>query len=157
VGLAKALEICAAEMAGERERLRALRSRLLDRLLSGLDGVSVNGDLGRRLDGNLSVAFDGVDGPSLSVCLDGLAVSSGSACASATAEPSHVLTAIGKSRDVALASVRFGIGRFNTEDDVDRAAAIVVGAVRRLRGLGGPARDRIGTEPSGVRHHADRE
>jgi cysteine desulfurase len=133
VGLATALEICVAEREEEALRLRRLRDRLLAALTSALDGVVVNGDLERRLPGNLNVVLPGVDGRSLVIALKGVAISSGAACASASVEPSHVLVAIGRSREEALASVRFGISRFNTEQEIDAAAGIVVDAARKLR------------------------
>jgi len=98
-----------------------------------MDGVRVNGDLERRLPGNLNVAFAGVDGETLMIALDDIAVSSGSACTSATVEPSYVLRAIGVPDDLAHASLRFTVGRFTTEDDIDRAARRVVEVVERLR------------------------
>jgi cysteine desulfurase len=133
VGLAAALDLCMEELSSESERLLGLRTRLLDRLSRAITGVRVNGDLDRRLPGNLNVTVDGIDGPSLIPSLRGLAVSSGSACSTGAAEPSHVLLAIGRSRTEALAAVRFGIGRFNTEADVDGAVAIVAAAVGKLR------------------------
>jgi cysteine desulfurase len=120
-------------MNTERPRLLALRSRLLSRLQAELDDLSLNGEAERRLEGNLNVAIPGIDGRALAVSMRGLAVSSGAACASSAAEPSHVLVAIGRSRADAFASVRFGIGRFNTEEEIDRAAAIVISAVKMLQ------------------------
>jgi cysteine desulfurase len=137
VGLAKALALCLGEMPAERRRILALRSRLLDRLRSALDGMTVNGSLDRRVEANLNVCFAGIDGPSLQVALGGLAVSAGSACSSASLTPSHVLLALGRPRSEALASLRFGIGSFNTEADVDRGAEIVIAAVRKLRTAAG--------------------
>jgi cysteine desulfurase len=133
VGLAAALRLCLEEREEEAVRLRRLRDRLYAKLASAIDGMTPNGDLERRLPGNLNVAIQGVDGRSLLIALRGLAISSGAACASASVEPSHVLVAIGRSREEALGSVRFGISRFNTEQEIDAAAAIVVDAVRKLR------------------------
>jgi cysteine desulfurase len=133
VGLAAALRLCLEERDAEARRLRGLRDRLLAALSAGLGGVLVNGDLERRLPGNLNVVLPGVDGRALVIAVRGLAISSGAACASASVEPSHVLLAIGRSRDEALASVRFGISRFNTEAEIDAAAGIVVDAARKLR------------------------
>jgi cysteine desulfurase len=98
-----------------------------------MDGVSVNGDLERRLPGNLNASFGGVVGETLMIALADTAVSSGSACTSATVEPSYVLRALGVPDDLAHASLRFTLGRFTTEDDIDRAARRVVEVVERLR------------------------
>jgi cysteine desulfurase len=132
VGFGKAADICAAELEQEGTKLRALRDRLLARLQE-LDGVVVNGSMERRLPHNLNVAFQRVEAEALLMSLGDLAVSSGSACASASAAPSHVLTAIGLEDDLARASLRFGLGRFTTEEEVDLAAERVVKAVRHLR------------------------
>lgn len=131
VGFGRAVDIARDEMPAEAERARTLRDRLLDALRSTVDGVTVNGDLGRRLPGNLNVSFDGVDGEALLVGLDDIAVSSGAACTQA--EPSHVLMALGRSKEQALASLRFGIGRTTTADEIDYAADRVSGVVKRLR------------------------
>jgi cysteine desulfurase len=156
VGLARALALCVAERESEAARMLALRTRLLGRLSSGLAGVAVNGELERRLPGNLNVRFDGIDGRALPVMLEGIAVSSGAACSTGAAEPSHVLLAIGCSREQALASLRFGIGRFNTENDVDRAADIVIAAVRNLRDQGGFRRGSLESDRVlGKTSHAD--
>jgi cysteine desulfurase len=158
VGLAAALRLCLAEREQEARRLRLLRDRLLGALAAGIDGVTVNGDLECRLPGNLNVALAGVDGRSLVVALEGLAISSGAACASASVEPSHVLTAIGRSREEALGSVRFGISRFNDEKEIDRAALIVVHAVRKLRrGPGFSGRGLESDPVLGKTSHADRQ
>ncbi|MEO7156725.1 MAG: cysteine desulfurase family protein, partial [Vicinamibacterales bacterium] len=133
VGFGRAAEISGAEMAGESLRVAALRDRLLERLRSRTDGLTVNGAMDARLPGNLNVSFAGIDGEALLVGLDDIAVSSGAACTQA--EPSHVLIALGLSRDRALASLRFGIGRTTTADDIDRAAAKVSDVVARLRQL----------------------
>src|SRR5688572_22573711 len=130
VGFGRAAEIARAEMAGEAKRVGELRDRLLDGL-KGIDGMTVNGSMSDRLPGNLNVSFDGVDGEALLVSLDDVAVSSGAACTQA--EPSHVLLALGLSKDRALGSLRFGIGRATTADDVDYAAKKVSDVVSRLR------------------------
>lgn len=135
VGFGKACEIARKEMIEEGERLRALRNRLLDRIVSRLDDVAVNGDIERRLPGNLNLSFAYVEGESLLVSLKGIAVSSGSACTSASLEPSHVLKAIGVSEELAHTSIRFSLGRFNSENDVDQVSDRVVDVVRRLRAL----------------------
>jgi cysteine desulfurase len=135
VGFGKAAALCKAEMAEEAGRVGALRDRLLARLREGLDDLNVNGSLARRLPGNLNVSFGYVEGESLLMGLRGLAVSSGSACTSASLEPSHVLRALGVREDLQHSSIRFSLGRFNTDEDVDRAAELVVTTVRRLRSL----------------------
>ncbi len=131
VGFGRAVEIAREEMPGEAGRVGKLRDRLLDALRSKADGITVNGDLGARLPGNLNVSFDGVDGEALLLGLDDIAVSSGAACTQA--EPSHVLMALGRSKEQALASLRFGIGRTTTADEIDYAADRVAGVVKRLR------------------------
>jgi cysteine desulfurase len=133
VGFGRAAEIARLEMAAESQRTAQLRDRLLEALRSKIEGMSVNGAMDARLPGNLNVSFAGVDGEALLVSLDDIAVSSGAACTQA--EPSHVLMAIGLSKERALASLRFGIGRGTTTDDVDRAASKVVEVVARLRQL----------------------
>jgi cysteine desulfurase len=132
VGMGEASRILRENMDAENARIAALRNRLWSRL-SQLEGVQVNGDLDRRLPGNLNVAFANVDGETLMMALDDVAVSSGSACTSATVEPSYVLRALGLPDDLAHASLRFTVGRFTTEDDIDRAARRVVEVVQRLR------------------------
>ncbi len=132
VGFGAAAEICATELEQEAARLGALRDRLLGRLRE-LDGVVVNGSLERRLPHNLNVSFERVEPEALLMSLGDIAVSTGSACASASATPSHVLTAIGLGADLARASLRFGLGRFTTQEDVDFAAERVTKAVRHLR------------------------
>jgi cysteine desulfurase len=130
VGFGRAAEIARAEMAGEAKRVGELRDRLLDGL-KGIDGMTVNGSMAARLPGNLNVSFAGIDGEALLVSLDDIAVSSGAACTQA--EPSHVLMALGLTKDRALASLRFGIGRQTTADDVDYAAKKVSEVVSQLR------------------------
>lgn len=135
VGLGKACEICAQEMPEESRRLRALRDRLKDGIFSRLDGVQINGSMEHRLSHNLNVRFDNVEGESLLMGLNDVAVSSGSACTSATLEPSYVLKALGVRDDLADSSIRFGLGRFNTEEEVDYVVDRVVETVKRLRDL----------------------
>lgn len=137
VGLGEACAICAQEMQAEANRLAALRDRLRDKLFGALDGLCVNGSMEHRLPHNLNVGFDGVDGESLLMALDDLAVSSGSACTSELPEPSHVLKALGLADKLAAASLRFGLGRFTTTEEIDYAARRLVEAVRRLRALAG--------------------
>jgi len=138
VGLGKACELAAAEMESEAERLGALRDRLQGRLEAGLEHLRVNGAAGdagkgQRLPGNLNVTFAGVDSESLMMGLRDVALSSGSACTSAAIEPSHVLRALGLSEEEAHSSIRFGLGRFNTEEEMDFVAERVVDVVRKLR------------------------
>jgi cysteine desulfurase len=131
VGFGAAAEIARAEIGTEATRVRQLRDRLLERLRKTTDGLTVNGDLDARLPGNLNVSFDGVDGEALLVSLDDIAVSSGAACTQA--EPSHVLRALGLTTVRALASLRFGIGRQTTAEEIDYAARKVADVVSRLR------------------------
>ena len=133
IGFGKACALCAEEMEAEAQRLGALRDRLLDRMMQALDGVSLNGGPDQRLPSNLNLSLAGVDGESLLLGLDDIAVSSGSACTTDTPEPSHVLRALGIKPELAHASIRFGLGRFNTAEEVDYASAKVVDVVNRLR------------------------
>ena len=139
VGFAKALELCLVELPAEAVRLAELRDRLAAGLSENLDGVSLNGpalpDRTRRLSGNLNLSFAHVDGEALMMSMKRLAVSSGSACTSADPEPSHVLRALGLNDDLTRASLRFGLGRFNTAGDVEFAIGAVSEAVVRLRKL----------------------
>jgi len=135
VGLGKACEIASLEMAEEGQRIRRMRDQLYERIRSRLDDLHLNGDLEKRLPGNLNLSFAYVEGESLLMSLKGIAVSSGSACTSASLEPSHVLQALGVSEELAHASVRFSLGRFNTMDEVEIVADRVVEAVQRLRAL----------------------
>ena len=135
VGLGKACELCMKEMPQESERLRRLRDRLKEAIMSRLDGTAVNGSLARRLPNNLNLSFSGVEGDALLMGINDVAVSSGSACTSAMIEPSYVLRALGVSEDLAHSSIRFGLGRFNTEEEVDYVADRVVETVKRLREL----------------------
>jgi cysteine desulfurase len=133
VGLGKACEISRLEMSAEGERLTALRERLRRALLDQLDDSRVNGDVVKRLPGNLNMSFAWIDGESLMMGLKEIAVSTGSACTSASLEPSYVLKAIGLEDALAHASIRFGIGRFNTEEEIDFTIKRVVEEVCRLR------------------------
>jgi len=135
VGLGKACALAQEEMAQESCRLAGLRNRLREAIVSRLDGVAVNGSLDHRLPGNLNLSFAGVDSESLMMGINDVAVSSGSACTSAAIEPSYVLKAIGVPDELAHSSIRFGLGRFNTAEEVDYVAARVVETVSRLREL----------------------
>ena len=135
VGCGAACAIARQEMDGERERLGALRERLRARIFAELDEVYLNGHPTRRLANNLNVAFAYVEGESLLMSLKEIALSSGSACTSASLKPSHVLAALGLGEELAHTSLRFGLGRFNTAEEVDYVAAQVVEKVRELREL----------------------
>lgn len=136
-GMALALELSLAELPQEQQRLRFLRSRLYQGLCGNIHGVELNGpdlDLpGLRLDNNLNLAFEGVSGETLMLELPDLAMSSGSACSSANPEPSHVLRSLGLNDDRVRSSLRFGLGRFNTEAEIDYAVDRLVAVVRALR------------------------
>jgi cysteine desulfurase len=133
VGLARALEIAGIELVDEGQRLTALRERLRDRIRAGLDGVHENGHPTERLPNTLNLSFEAVDGNALLVGLSEVAVSSGSACTSAEPKPSHVLAALGVPPALAAASLRFSLGRGNTEQEVDTVAAAVCRVVAGLR------------------------
>jgi cysteine desulfurase len=147
VGLGKACELSRTGMADEAQRVLGLRERLREKLFAELDEIFLNGHPQHRLPGNLNVSFAYVEGESLLMGLNGstnpivvgesaaIAVSSGSACTSATLEPSYVLKALGVGDELAHTSIRFGLGRFNTVEEVDYVAARVVKEVRRLRDL----------------------
>ena len=135
VGLGRACELCQKEMAEESERLRRLRDKLKDAITSSLEGTSINGSMDRRLPGNLNLSFAGVEGDALLMGINDVAVSSGSACTSATLEPSYVLRALGVPEELAHSSIRFGLGRFNTDEEIEYAAARVIETVKRLREL----------------------
>jgi cysteine desulfurase len=134
VGFGEAAAIASREMADESARLSGLRERLL-RTLSAEAEVKVNGTMNARLPGNLNVSIEGVKSDAVLLAVPEIALSTGSACTSASVEPSHVLRAIGLSTEAALSSLRFGLGRFTTEEDVDWAAGRIAEAVRRLRAL----------------------
>jgi len=133
VGLGKACEIAKAEMTSDRERIGALRDRLLDRLRAAVPGLYVNGSLEHRLTNNLNVSFQGISGESLLVGIDDICVSAGSACSSGSEEPPYVLVALGLDPDLARASLRFGLGRTTTEAEIDYTSDKVASVVRQLR------------------------
>jgi cysteine desulfurase len=134
-GLGEACGIAKKEMAEEAKRLGFLRDRLKDRLMASLDEVYINGTMEHRLPNNLNISFAYVEGESLLMGINDIAVSSGSACTSATLEPSYVLKALGAGDDLAHSSIRFGLGRFNTEDEVNYVADKVIDVVKKLREL----------------------
>ncbi|HXQ67036.1 MAG TPA: IscS subfamily cysteine desulfurase [Alphaproteobacteria bacterium] len=133
VGLGQASEISAAEMATEAERLKRLRERLRRGLAAKVPGLALNGDLERRIPGNLNLAFPGVDAEVLMARLKDIALSSGSACTSASIEPSYVLRALGLEDAVARASLRIGLGRFTDTAEIDYAVEAIAAAVDQLR------------------------
>jgi cysteine desulfurase len=139
VGFATAVELSLAAMDDEQPRLRAMRDRLNAEIMAKVDGTNLNGPRLDRVDwrlaGNLNMTFDGVDGEALMMSIKDLAVSSGAACTSANPEPSHVLQALGLSVDQARSSLRFGLGRFNTDEETAFAAEAVASAVLKLRRL----------------------
>jgi cysteine desulfurase len=133
VGMAYALELCNENRAEEQQRIAAMRDRLQQQLSDGLDFLKINGHLEQRLSCNLNISFKYVEGESMLMGLNGIAVSSGSACTSASLEPSYVLRALGLGDDLAHSSLRFSLGRFNTEDEVDETARRTIETVTRLR------------------------
>jgi len=135
VGLGKACALAQEEMPQESCRLAGLRNRLRDRITGKLDEAYINGSMEHRLPGSLNISFAYVEGESLLMGINDIAVSSGSACTSATLEPSYVLKALGTGDDLAHSSIRFGIGRFNTEAEIDYVADRVIETVERLREL----------------------
>jgi len=135
VGLGSACKWAASGLNPEAERVAGLRDKLEGNLLAQLDGAHLNGHPEKRLDGNLNISFEAVDGEGLLMGLKDIALSSGSACTSASLEPSYVLRAMGRSKDLAQSSTRFGLGRFNTEEEVDYVTGRVVEEVNRLRAI----------------------
>jgi len=135
VGLGEACAICKEEMPAESARLRRLRDRLKEGLFTRLNEVYINGSMEHRLPNNLNISFAYVEGESLLMGINDVAVSSGSACTSATLEPSYVLKALGVGEDLAHTSIRFGLGRFNSEEEVDYVIDRLVQVVNKLREL----------------------
>jgi cysteine desulfurase len=135
VGFGKAAELARQEMADESARLLRLREKLRKGIMDKLDMVTVNGSLEQRLPGNLNISFAYVEGEALMMAIKDVAVSSGSACTSASLEPSYVLRACGVEEDLAHSSIRFGLGRFNTEEEVDYVINLMVEKVSRLRDM----------------------
>ncbi|MBF0272518.1 MAG: IscS subfamily cysteine desulfurase [Magnetococcales bacterium] len=133
VGLGEACRIAEEEMTAENSRLLLLRERLRNGIMSQLTHVALNGDAEARVAGNLNISFSYVEGESLMMAIKDVAVSSGSACTSASLEPSYVLRAMGVNEEMAHTSIRFGLGRFTTAEEVDHVIRIVVGAVNKLR------------------------
>jgi cysteine desulfurase len=135
VGFGKACDILVHEGRAESARVRILRERLRARVMNRLDEVYINGSMERRLPGNLNLSFHFVEGEGLMMAIKEVAVSSGSACTSSSLEPSYVLRSLGVGDELAHSSIRFGLGRFNTEEEVDYVADLVVEKVSRLRDL----------------------
>jgi cysteine desulfurase len=133
VGLGRAAEICQADMASDTARLLALRERLTEKFHQNLDEVYINGSMEHRLPHNMNISFAYVEGESLLMGINDVAVSSGSACTSASLEPSYVLKALGAGDDLAHSSIRFGLGRWTTEEEVDYVVDKLTNVVRRLR------------------------
>jgi cysteine desulfurase len=134
VGMGEAFRIAKLEMAAESERIRSLRDRLLNGF-KDMEEVYVNGDMERRIPGNLNISFNFVEGESLIMGIKDVAVSSGSACTSASLEPSYVLRALGRSDELAHSSIRFTIGRFTTEEEIDYAVKLLRAKIGKLREL----------------------
>ncbi|NOU33727.1 MAG: IscS subfamily cysteine desulfurase [Polyangiaceae bacterium] len=135
VGFGKAAEIMMQEGKAESARILGLRERLRNKLSAALDEVYVNGTLEHRLAGNLNISFNFVEGEAMMMAIKDVAVSSGSACTSASLEPSYVLRALGVGDELAHSSIRFGLGRFTTEEEVDYVAELVIAKVNKLRDL----------------------
>jgi cysteine desulfurase len=135
VGFGKACSILMEEGKAENERIFALRERLRTKLMGALDEVYVNGSMEHRLPGNLNISFNFVEGEAMMMAIKDVAVSSGSACTSASLEPSYVLRALGVGDELAHSSIRFGLGRFNTPEEVDYVADLVIGKVKHLRDM----------------------
>jgi cysteine desulfurase len=133
VGFAKAAELCMAEREEEAARTIALRERLRHLIQDNLEEVNLNGSLEHRLPGNLNLSFAFVEGEAMMMAIKDVAVSSGSACTSASLEPSYVLKAMGVGEELAHSSIRFGIGRFTTEEEIDYVGKLVVEKVKKLR------------------------
>jgi len=134
VGMGEAFRLAQEEMAADNERLLKLRNRLVDGF-KDIEEVYINGDLEQRIAGNLNISFNFVEGESLIMALKDLAVSSGSACTSASLEPSYVLRALGRNDELAHSSIRFTIGRFTTEEEIDYTIELVKGKIDKLRDL----------------------
>jgi cysteine desulfurase len=146
VGFGRAAEIAVSERVQEASRVAALRDRLMTQIMDKLDGVSINGSIRHRLPNNLNLSFMGVDGESVLLALKDIALSTGSACSTAEPEASHVLKALGLPPDRLKSSIRFGLGRFNTEEEVDYVAQNLIDAIKNLRKLS--PRHNMTTQPT---------
>ena len=134
VGMGEAFQIAREEMATENERIRMLRDRLWNGV-KDIEEVYINGDMDQRVPHNLNVSFNFVEGESLLMALKDLAISSGSACTSASLEPSYVLRALGRNDELAHSSIRFSIGRFTTEEEIDYSISLIRNSIDKLRAL----------------------
>lgn len=135
VGLGEACEISECNLQAESQRILEMRNHLLNKLTANLSKIYLNGDLEHRIPGNLNISFEGVEGEGIMMGLDGIAVSSGSACTSATLEPSYVITALGGNTDLAHSSIRISIGRFTSWKEIEEFAARIIDVVNRLRAM----------------------
>jgi cysteine desulfurase len=135
VGLGEACRIAQEEMEAEHLRLTVLRDNFLKKITDNLDHVYINGDLTHRIPGNLNISFAYVEGEGLMMGIKDLAVSSGSACTSESLEPSYVLRALGVEEELAHTSLRIGLGRFTTEEELNQAADQIISAVLKLRAM----------------------
>lgn len=133
VGFGKACEIADTVLVNESARVKLLRDKLYSGLSSALDGIKINGDMKNRIPGNLNVSIEGIDADSLMVSMKEIAVSTGSACSSEDVKPSHVLSAIGLNKELMRSVIRFGIGRFNTEEEIDYVISKLPEKVKKLR------------------------
>ena len=134
VAMGEAAAIAGAEMVEESQRLANQRDRLLSAIQERIQDVQVNGSMDKRVSGNLNLMFPGISGDDLVSGLKGLAISTGSACTTTTVEPSYVLRAMGLSDNEAGSSARIGLGRFTTDDEIERASQLIIDEVLRLRG-----------------------
>jgi cysteine desulfurase len=137
VGMAKAAEICNSEMAEESARLTQLRDKMIQNILKNINGTRLNGEAVKRLPNNVNISFENIEGESILMMLDseGVAVSTGSACSSRTLEPSHVLTAMGLEAKIAHGSIRFSLGRWTTEKEVNYVLEILPKIILKLRNI----------------------
>jgi len=139
VGFGKACEIATKVLKTEADSITLKRDRLYNGIISAVKGVRVNGDLNKRIPGNLNISISGVDADSLMMAMKDIAVSTGSACSSESVEPSHVLSAIGLDKELMRSTIRFGIGRFNTDEEIEHVINKVSEKVNYLLGLKTPS------------------
>ena len=159
VGLGKAAELAGEHLAAEIERVGALRDRLEQGILAGVPLAAVVGDPSRRLPTTTNISFDYIEGEGFVIAMDlrGVACSTGAACSSGSIEPSHVLTAVGRSREQARSSIRFSLGHFNTAEDIDGALEVLPRVVEQLRSLSPHyKKDTVSPSPAGAKALADR-
>nr|HMT11561.1 aminotransferase class V-fold PLP-dependent enzyme [Ignavibacteria bacterium] len=132
VGFGKACEIAMTDMAADQARIKGLRDRLYSGLTAGIENIKLNGHPEKRINGNLNISIKNIDADSLMISIKDIAVSTGSACSSESVEPSHVLTAIGIDNKLKRSTIRFGIGKFNTAEEIDYAVAKITEKVKYL-------------------------